>query len=320
MKNLLYHYCSVETFKSIIENKTIRVSDCSKTNDFAETKWITTLIADVLIKLIEDDAEFCNIYKISENKIQLLREQIERTINAVYYTNTRYMMTFVACFSEDGDLLSQWRGYADDAQGISIGFYKPILQTFDTGGYNYHFKKVIYKEKEQVSYIKDHFSNLIYAYKQVEKEDDICKLFLEFINDLLMRISTIRNDSPIFKNSAFIEEKEWRLFVNNHLTNFYSYNDRSSNDGFGGDIEENYNLECKYSNGFVRYPINYRATASKITPYFDLCFANIKDKLIKEIIIGPKSEVTELDIQVLLSTYGYNFNKIKISKSKATYR
>jgi hypothetical protein len=58
------------------------------------------------------------------------------------------MMTFVACFSEAGDLLSQWRGYANDAQGISIGFYKPILQTFDTGGYNYHFKKVIYKERE----------------------------------------------------------------------------------------------------------------------------------------------------------------------------
>lgn len=26
------------------------------------------------------------------------------------------------CFSEDGDLLSQWRGYASDATGIAIGF------------------------------------------------------------------------------------------------------------------------------------------------------------------------------------------------------
>lgn len=320
MRNVLYHYCSLETFKSIIENKTIRVSDCSKTNDFAETKWITTLISDVVIRLIKDDADFCNIYRINDDIIELIRKQIETTINAVYYENTRYMLTLVACFSEDGDLLSQWRGYANDAQGISIGFYKPLLQTFDTGGYNYHFKKVIYKEKEQLSYIQNHLGDLIYAYKQIEEHDNVSKLFIEFIQDLCGRISIIRNDSPIFKNGAFVEEKEWRLFVNNHLTNYYSYNDRSSNDGFGGDIEENYNIECEYNNGFVRHPTSYRTTASKIIPYFDLSFASIKDKLIKEIIIGPKSEVTELDIQVLLSTYGYNFNKVNIKKSRATYR
>lgn len=26
------------------------------------------------------------------------------------------------CLSEDGDVLSQWRGYADNAQGVAIGF------------------------------------------------------------------------------------------------------------------------------------------------------------------------------------------------------
>lgn len=31
------------------------------------------------------------------------------------------------CLSEKPDLLSQWRGYADDGQGLSIGFNKRII-------------------------------------------------------------------------------------------------------------------------------------------------------------------------------------------------
>lgn len=31
------------------------------------------------------------------------------------------------CLSKEGDLLSQWRGYADDATGVSIGFSEDYL-------------------------------------------------------------------------------------------------------------------------------------------------------------------------------------------------
>ena len=35
---LVYHYCSMETFKSIIENKTLRLTDITKSYDSAEVK------------------------------------------------------------------------------------------------------------------------------------------------------------------------------------------------------------------------------------------------------------------------------------------
>lgn len=35
---------------------------------------------------------------------------------------------YVTCFSEEGDLLSQWRAYAKDAQGMSIGFDRAVLR------------------------------------------------------------------------------------------------------------------------------------------------------------------------------------------------
>ena len=31
--------------------------------------------------------------------------------------------------SEQDDLLSQWRGYADDASGAAIGFHRGVLET-----------------------------------------------------------------------------------------------------------------------------------------------------------------------------------------------
>jgi hypothetical protein len=34
----VYHYCSLETFLNIINNKTIRLSDINKSNDYLETK------------------------------------------------------------------------------------------------------------------------------------------------------------------------------------------------------------------------------------------------------------------------------------------
>ena len=34
----IYHYCSIDTFFSIIQNKTLRLSDLNKTNDSMEKR------------------------------------------------------------------------------------------------------------------------------------------------------------------------------------------------------------------------------------------------------------------------------------------
>lgn len=37
---------------------------------------------------------------------------------------------FAFCLSEEADLLSQWRGYADDGRGVCIGFKKEALELY----------------------------------------------------------------------------------------------------------------------------------------------------------------------------------------------
>ena len=40
----LYHYCSVQTFYNIIKNKSIWLSDLSRTNDSKELIWLKEII------------------------------------------------------------------------------------------------------------------------------------------------------------------------------------------------------------------------------------------------------------------------------------
>lgn len=48
MSKSIYHYCSLETFSQIVKNKTIRLSDLNKTNDYMEKKWGKDLLYGVL--------------------------------------------------------------------------------------------------------------------------------------------------------------------------------------------------------------------------------------------------------------------------------
>ena len=42
--NIVYHYCSLDTFNLIISNKTLRVSDIRKSNDSEELLWYTKFV------------------------------------------------------------------------------------------------------------------------------------------------------------------------------------------------------------------------------------------------------------------------------------
>ena len=56
---------------------------------------------------------------------------------------------FIASFSEEFDLLSQWRGYCPPNDGICIGFDKEIIKEFCTKN-NFKFEKCIYEKKLQI--------------------------------------------------------------------------------------------------------------------------------------------------------------------------
>ena len=88
---------------------------------------------------------------------------------------------------------------------------------------------------------------------------------------------------PFVKNPGFEEEKEWRVVVCSTIGH--------------------YNIPS--SENILFSKVKYRTANNKLIPYIEMNFERVKQSIIKEIFIGPKSEVEVEDIVNLLSFYGY---------------
>jgi len=114
--------------------------------------------------------------------------------------------TFVTSFSEDGDLLSQWRGYCPPGQGLSLGFPVEMLRE-RAAAQSFEFAPCIYDPSEQRAMAVDMIE------KRLDRQGDedpteADGLGLAFaLHELAARL----------KHPAFSEEKEWRLVSKPHV-------------------------------------------------------------------------------------------------------
>lgn len=185
MRNIIYHYCSVEAFNAIIQNKTIWLSSVYNLNDYKEIHWIK----DKIFKKIKN-----SITKDNFQKYKTFEELYSKQLPNVY----------IASFSQGSDLLSQWRAYANDGYGVAIGFNSD------------YFKKNKMIKTSQVLYdeiCQEKQIDLIL--KPLDKLDcDIDINSIEFKNICKKMIIDINNLSARSKNELFKEEQEVRLIHN----------------------------------------------------------------------------------------------------------
>jgi hypothetical protein len=210
------------------------------------------------------------------------------------------------CLSEDGDLLSQWRGYAADAAGVSIGFSKDYLEHFARTNQGqeksgFFFQRVEYAPEIQGTLIEP-------AYRRIKdlltegafvrekgsilapRKDDDPRRDQEKLRDVISRLAmsmiTILKNMFVLKNSAFREEREWRLI------SYFLYGESD---------------KC-----------SFRALNNRIVPYRDFELLESGNGSIMELIIGPKNTTPNYVIESFLKQRG--FANVTVSRSKATYR
>lgn len=168
-EKIIYHYCSVDVFLSIIKNQELWASDIFKMNNSSEEKYLEDLLRFYLKRIhgeLLKDKKFKEYLdkkgkndkkstkKERENAEKLKKELFKEyynkifsapikkyinnyikinkflTINDLLKEKSKKIKRYICCFSGDGDLLSQWRAYADDGKGISIGFKKSKIKEF----------------------------------------------------------------------------------------------------------------------------------------------------------------------------------------------
>lgn len=319
---ILYHYCSTEAFLSIVQNKSIWLSDANKTNDPSELNYIFEFFTATVNECLEKYAD-----KYTELILRKVKDIVHSTAYALVYEKAqiaKYKKNFICCFSEAKDLLSQWRAYGNDGNGVAIGFNSDMLSRIcrdDTFG----FAKVIYSEKKVKDFLnKMLFNKLQWAIDSCldkggdDKVDDQ-KLFIQ----VSMIIFSIWQEGFIFKHSSFSEEREWRLYKYITFSNYHF--DKGVDDyGYASFLDGIFSENNVYVGEFTRSSLKYRTSCNNIYPYFEIGFNNCKEKMIKQIILGPKCEIKELDLKLLLTQNHYITDvysrKIKIIKAKSPYK
>lgn len=317
-KRIVYHYCSVETFLAIIANKCLRLSDLNKTNDYMEKKWTLKLIDSVLLECLKEykiDVDIKEPYWYEEGVNSHL-EYFKKTMGDFFSESKPVLIT---CFSKAKDLLSQWRAYGEDGNGVAIGFDLDILEKLCTSKLPITIDDVSYDQEDQKSIIDYAIKcSIEYMMDGVIGNDkvsaDIVKEYFDEEFETLCEVlpDHLEVSSCFIKNPAFKEEKEVRIVYQPDLSISELLDDSCKSECFS---------QSKRTKNFIIRPVKFNANRKKIVAYADLDFSYyIKKGLISEIVIGPKSNISEADANYLLLANGYSIKELIINKSEATYR
>lgn len=273
----VYHYCSVEVLLLILQNATLRLSNVEKSNDSSERKHVSSKIGELFHSTIEKSSNLRDTEK--------LHRLFDDVLTALF---TSDHSVFVSCFSSQPDLLSQWRGYANNGTGVAIGFSIRGLNQINSS-FGPIFSKVNYSQTQLNEYAQSQAYRMIML---LESGDNLVHAMSEvYANDL--------QNICLYKNPSFKEEVEWRIC---YARSFGDHKRKLHREPF--DFSE----------------ILLASENNKVTAYVNMWFKTYKNSLIKEIILGPKCTITESDMKNVLNYLDYEFRKINVRQSESTYR
>lgn len=320
MDECVYHYCSLDIFDKIISNKTLRMTDVGCMNDSGEVVHIVPTVRRILSEYFKEYSE------------ERVTNAIDSAINHILGPDGGNFISLATCFSDNPDLLSQWRGYGNDGMGVSIGFDRSVLKQIAQSYSLLDFSKVHYTQKAQESFIKKSMVRAIQTIQNMKIDSDAAlRITIQTMVDYIFQQGGV-----FFKRSDFCEEKESRLT----LTACSSFGGLTTLDHPILMIHDEHSVYSVVGNDFISLTdLSYFLRSNTMVKYVDLDFSKVADKLIKKITVGPKSHVSESDIRFMLKKNGfsvfhelYNYSDISsslrgdnkysvtVATSKCTYR
>ena len=184
LPEVLYHYTGQAGLLGIIQNAELWATKVRYMNDATEFNHALALASEILDSLIAD-----------EHARKLAGTTLRRSLQGLEDINI-----FTACFCKDGDLLSQWRGYATEGGGIAIGFDAPELKSTAARA-GFALGACIYDAALQRCAVTEAIEHCIA--EEIASRNNWG--FHGPLADVIFRIGAF------FKDSSFREEKEWRL-------------------------------------------------------------------------------------------------------------
>jgi hypothetical protein len=282
----MYHYCSGDTFLNIVRSRAIRFSDIHLLNDKEEGQWGYHILLSAIKRIRAREG--------IPNLLPVVPEQFLADVLTAFLSFNLGLSSFVACFSTDGDSLSQWRAYADDGRGFAIGFDARLLRRLPI-----QILDVLYDEEEQIR-------EMIIAVGAMYMESEHHEA--EYTRDrFLNQCHLLAATSIALKNPAWRDEKEVRC---HHVVTVDITTDVWTIQSAGGSSE---------GEAVPPLPVQFQVRGGTVVPYFDMPFeVSEKSQPIVEIALGPKCPNSPGNIKLLLGNHGYG--PIPLRSALAAYR
>lgn len=280
----LYHYCDTNAFKAIVENSQLWLSSLRQSNDSMEGTLSYLIIKEVLGEL-----------RLGESAHERVFDMWLRMMDGVDCC--------ALCLSSEGDLLSQWRGYAANGSGFSIGFdandlsrlEMPNQDAFGSWEWRPGLYYVAYDENEQRSHFKRLIDDMLPHLQVLERKETLKEAIdIKFGHradktDALRAMgNTIFRWLPsayMIKGAAFAEEREARIVVVS-----------------------------------PRFPTvhRYRTRGSALVPYIPVPIRSGGASPIQSVRLGPTNPTPVQVVESFLEANG--LGHVPVLSSQATYR
>jgi hypothetical protein len=199
---LVYHYTNTSGLMGILNSKSLWATDVWYMNDTGEGTYATEMIRqflDARTSPSEAMREFCSLAK-----------EIIKTP-----WDSRGIRSYIACLSENGDQLSQWRSYGY-GRGFSIAFdLESLLGLFGLPPSQGLLGRVVYDPQLQQRLLADVYQKSEQLLSEPQKKSDDQSdpqhpAPTEALTKFMIRSLT---SSSFFKHPAFSEEAEIRIYT-----------------------------------------------------------------------------------------------------------
>jgi len=201
---VLYHYTGLEGLLGILDKNEIWTSNIHYLNDSKEFN----LAIECAKQTLSSEIDKAGVVASKDSLIKGVSDKFEQFEN---------LSIHVASFSEEEDLLSQWRSYCPSGAGYAVGFDHGRLGSIAKRK-KYNLRPCAYTHVEHTALIQPIISRFIHATiklnkEQIEQKDpSLDKALRNLIADFIQV-------APMIKHSSFKEEREWRLISDPFPTN-----------------------------------------------------------------------------------------------------
>ncbi|MGE3855275.1 MAG: DUF2971 domain-containing protein [Planctomycetota bacterium] len=287
----LFHYTDTSGLLGILENASIRATHFGFLNDSREVRYGFELAMEQLEAARKDPQP-----PLCEQTIA----HVVRSREWMMAKGGSEFDVYLTSFSEDGDLLSQWRGYGQTGAGYSIGIdpgkLEPGKVPVAPDGKPL-FLRLLYDPDEQRQLIRDVLQAILEPLKgespDVENAEALVTTAAGAINRALFHLALM------FKAPGFREEREWRAVTVRTLTSIR-----------------------------VSADLRFRATADqRLVPYVELDLRGSGGSMpLSRIVCGPRHdyEQARAAVVMLLRKVGHhrhaNGSRLEVERSSTAFR